>query len=118
MIEGNKMKAQREFVLRVPATNRGKAFIEDLREYLNTDTYKLGRLRFTGKRVTSFGGHTREEDAKNIRVYLKDIRKPVTTNMQELMGEVEHFKHRAEVAEKKLNTLKAYLGSMQAHLQN
>ena len=106
MIEGKKMKAQRDFVLRVPATNRGKAFIEDLREYLNTDTYKLGRLRFTGKRVTSFGGHTREKDAKNIRVYLKDVRKPLTTNMQDLVHEIEHFRHKAEVAEKKLKSIK------------
>ena len=112
------MKEQREFVLRVPASHRGKAFIEDLKEYLNTNTYKLGKLRFTGKRTTGFGGHTREGDADNIRVYVKDIRKPLATNLQELVHEVEHFRHKAEVAEKKLKTIKECINSMQAHLQN
>ena len=108
-------KIQRDFVLKVPANHRGRAFIEDLRMYLNTDTYKLGKLRYAGKRATAFRGHTREVDANAIRVYLKDKRQPTETNM---LDEVEHFRHRAEAAEKKLNTIKAYLSSIKAHLDN
>ena len=111
------MKEQREFVLRVAASHRGKAFIEDLKEYLNTNTYTLGKLRYSGKRVTSFRGHTRKDDADAIRVYLKDKRQP-TSNLQELVHEIEHFRHKAEVAEKKLKTIKECINSMQAHLQN
>lgn len=95
------MKAQRDFVLRIPATNRGRAFIDDLRSYLNTNTYKLERLRYTGKRAIG-DMHTKKEDAKTIRVYLKDKRMPIATNITTLMHEVEYFRHRAETAEKKL----------------
>ena len=117
---------QQDFILRVPATNRGRAFIEDLKEYLNNDTYKVGKLRYTGKRVTGFSGHTRMDDAKNIRVYLEDKRQvSPSSNLQELMHEVEHFRHRAEAAEKKLNTVRAYLkiqtvqnNSIKVHLNN
>ena len=115
----SRVKAQRNFILRVPATHRGKAFIEDLKEYLNTNTYKLKNLRYSGKRMTSFHGHTRMDDADTIRVYLKDKRKEdSSTNLQELVHEIEHFRHKAEAAEEKLNTLKAYISSMQVHLQS
>ena len=68
------MSVQRDFVLRIPAYESGYNFISDLQKYLNTDTYKMGRLRFTGKRRTAFGGHTRKEDADTIKIYIKDKR--------------------------------------------
>ena len=52
-------------------------------------------------------------DAKNIRVYLKDKRDNIKTN-----DDVDIYKKRAEVAEKKLNTVRAYLNSIKTHLSN
>ena len=105
------MKAHRDFVLRVPTTHRGKAFIEDLRTYLNKDTYKLGKLRYSGKRATNFGGHTRMADADSIRVYVKDKRVEDIQQVRQLVNELEHFKHRADVAETKIVQLKKILNS-------
>ena len=63
-------ESQMRYVARVPATKLGYVFIETLKEHLNTEGYKIV-TRFTGKRVTGFGGHTRKGDADSIRIYIE-----------------------------------------------
>lgn len=75
-----------KYIARVPATKLGYVFIETLKEHLNTEGYKIV-TRFTGKRVTGFGGHTRKEDAESIRIYLKP--RGEYTDMAEQIDEQE-----------------------------
>jgi len=111
------MKPQRDFILKVPATNRGRAFIDDLKGYLNTNTYKLKRLRYCGKRVTGFGGHTRMDDANAIRIYVADKRPSIATDTLTLIDEVEHFRCRAEAAEEKLRLIESKYATLKIDMK-
>lgn len=108
---------QPDFLLRIPTTKRGKVFIEDLKQYLNKDTYKFGKPRYSGKRVTSFRGHTRKEDADTVKIYVKDKRQVLpSSNLQELIHEVEHFRRKAEAAEHQLRIIKDALTELRRRI--
>ena len=91
------MAVQRDFVLRIPADESGYNFISELQKYLNTDTYKMGPLRFSGKRKTAFRGHTRKEDADSIKIYIKDRR---------VKGQVEYREATKLEAREKAKTIR------------
>jgi len=60
-----------KFIARVPANDSGYKFVQTLKGYLNTADYKIF-VRYSGKRRTGFGAHTRKEDADSIRVYIEN----------------------------------------------
>jgi hypothetical protein len=60
-----------KFIARVPANESGYKFVQTLKGYINTADYKIF-VRYSGKRRTGFGGHTRKEDADSIRVYIEN----------------------------------------------
>ena len=72
------------FIARVPATKLGHVFVEGLKEYWNKKDYKL-IVRYSGKRRTYFGGHTRKEDADSMRIYVE----PLIRSPRPLHGDVE-----------------------------
>jgi len=63
-----------KFIARVPATRLGHVFVEGLKEYWNKEDYKL-IVRYSGKRKTYFGGHTRKEDADSMRIYVEPLKR-------------------------------------------
>ena len=76
-----------KYIARVPASKLGYVLIETLKEHLNTEDYRMV-TRFTGKRTTGFGGHTRKEDADSIRIYIE----PRSESSSPLYGDVTPLK--------------------------
>ena len=64
------MAKQERWVLRVPARRKGERFIEQMREYLNKDSYTITK-RYTGPRPYRNAPSTRREDAISIRLYVE-----------------------------------------------
>ena len=73
--QGVKMKPAK-FQMRIPADKHGFRLVEDMKMSLNRQGYKL-IIRYSGKRRTYFGGHTRKEDATSMRVYIEPVSVPV-----------------------------------------
>ena len=77
------------FLMRIPADLHGERFVEDLKRYLNKDTYNI-KVRYTGKRKNPSAGHTRKSDATSMRIYITEnnpvsddrVHRLATTNME------------------------------------
>ena len=84
-----------QFLMRIPADKHGYRLVEDMKTSLNSDGYRLF-VRYSGKRRTYFGGHTRKEDATSMRVYIEQKNAPknetsrVKRELKKLLGSLDN----------------------------
>ena len=71
-----------EYIATVPHTSKGRRFIEDLKQYMNTDTYTI-KTRFYGKRRGN-KMNTVKADATAINVYLQKKAEPVLFSINQM----------------------------------
>ena len=89
-----KNKKIEKFLMRVPMTLEGERFVEDLKRYLNKDTYKV-ITRYTGKRPNKYSAHTRKKDATSLRIYTEPRNR---REYHQSFEEADSESHRVQIA--------------------
>ena len=83
ILQGDCMSNKKpEYIATVPHTSKGRRFIEDLKQYMNTDTYTI-KTRFYGKRRGK-KMNTVKADATAINVYLQKKAEPVLFSINQM----------------------------------